>query len=59
MKPEELRLYDWVQEYQEDVLEKFKAADPNGTGTVDDSKFIDIMEIHGPKTATPELLRFV
>ncbi|XP_063710850.1 ankyrin repeat and EF-hand domain-containing protein 1-like isoform X2 [Symsagittifera roscoffensis] len=57
IKPEELRLYDWVQEYQSDLLDQFHQVDPESTGHVDEHAFYDVMEMHGPKSATPEMYR--
>lgn len=53
----ELRLYDWVQEYEADIMEHFRAADQSGSGFVEEHSFYDILELHGPKFATPEQFR--
>ncbi|XP_075254402.1 ankyrin repeat and EF-hand domain-containing protein 1-like isoform X3 [Convolutriloba macropyga] len=57
IKPDELRLYDWVQEYQSDLLIQFNQVDTTATGLVDENAFYDVMEMHGPKFAPPEMYR--
>ena len=53
----ELQLYDWVQEYEADIMEHFRAADQSGSGFVEENSFYDILELHGPKFVTPEQYR--
>ena len=53
----ELRLYDWVQEYETDIAQHFRSSDQLGSGFVEENSFYDILELHGPKFATPELCR--
>ena len=49
-----LNIYDWICEFENELLAFFQDVDEEETNTVNKDQFVDILEQHGPKFGTRE-----
>ena len=49
-----MNIYDWVCEFENELMGFFQEADEEDTGTLNKDQFADILEQHGPKFGSRE-----